>query len=81
VAVLGALECVDEVVVFGEDTPESMLERLRPDVWAKGGDYAAGDLPEARVLARWGGRVAILPYLDGRSTTALIQEVGLHAAS
>jgi rfaE bifunctional protein nucleotidyltransferase chain/domain len=80
-AVLEALECVDGVVTFSEDTPDAVLRRLRPDVWAKGGDYAAADLPEANVLAGWGGRLAILPYLDGRSTTALIQEVSLHAAS
>jgi D-beta-D-heptose 7-phosphate kinase/D-beta-D-heptose 1-phosphate adenosyltransferase len=79
-AVLQALECVDGVVAFPEATPEAVLDRLRPDVWAKGGDYAAVGLPEARVLAAWGGRVAILSYLDGRSTTALIQEAGLHAA-
>ena len=79
-AVLDALACVDGVFVFAEDTPEAALESLRPDVWAKGGDYAAADLPEADVLARWGGRVAILPYLDGRSTSALIQEVNLHVA-
>jgi bifunctional ADP-heptose synthase (sugar kinase/adenylyltransferase) len=69
------------VAIFSDDTPDAVLRRLRPDVWAKGGDYAAADLPEARTLAGWGGRVAILPYLDGRSTTALIQEVSLHAAS
>jgi D-beta-D-heptose 7-phosphate kinase / D-beta-D-heptose 1-phosphate adenosyltransferase len=80
-AVLQALECVDGVVVFSEATPKAVLDRLRPDVWAKGGDYAGADLPEAEVLAGWGGRVAIVPYLDGRSTTALIQEAKLHAAS
>jgi D-beta-D-heptose 7-phosphate kinase/D-beta-D-heptose 1-phosphate adenosyltransferase len=80
-AVLKALECVDDVVIFGEDTPADALTRLRPDVWAKGGDYAVADLPESSVLAGWGGRVAILPYLDGRSTTALIEEANLHAAS
>jgi bifunctional ADP-heptose synthase (sugar kinase/adenylyltransferase) len=48
---------------------------VRPDVWVKGGDYAEGDLPEAAELAAWGGRVAILPYLAGRSTTRLIEEV------
>jgi D-beta-D-heptose 7-phosphate kinase / D-beta-D-heptose 1-phosphate adenosyltransferase len=73
-AVLRALRCVDEVVIFDEDTPEAVLERLRPDVWAKGGDYDAADLPEARVVARWGGRVEILPFLEGRSSTRLLQE-------
>jgi D-beta-D-heptose 7-phosphate kinase / D-beta-D-heptose 1-phosphate adenosyltransferase len=73
-AVLRALSCVDAVVLFDEDTPEVVLERLRPDVFAKGGDYAVSELPEARLLARWGGRAVILPYVAGRSTTRLIEE-------
>jgi rfaE bifunctional protein nucleotidyltransferase chain/domain len=70
--VLEALEFVDAVVVFDEDTPAEILDRLRPDVWAKGGDYAGADLPEAAVLRRWGGQAVVLPYLDGHSTTALV---------
>jgi rfaE bifunctional protein nucleotidyltransferase chain/domain len=71
--VLEALEFVDAVVVFEEDTPAEILDRLRPDVWAKGGDYAGADLPEAAVLRRWGGQAVVLPYLDGHSTTALVE--------
>jgi rfaE bifunctional protein nucleotidyltransferase chain/domain len=74
-AVLGALAAVDAVVVFDEDTPEAVLDRLRPDVFAKGGDYATADLPERRLLATWGGEVVLLPYLEGRSTTSLLEEV------
>jgi rfaE bifunctional protein nucleotidyltransferase chain/domain/rfaE bifunctional protein kinase chain/domain len=73
-AVLRALGCVDDVVVFDEDTPARALERLRPDVWAKGGDYAADELPEAAVVRRHGGRIRILPYVEGRSTTMLLRE-------
>jgi D-beta-D-heptose 7-phosphate kinase/D-beta-D-heptose 1-phosphate adenosyltransferase len=73
-AVLEALECVDAVRIFGEDTPERLLGELRPDVWVKGGDYREADLPEAAVLRRWGGRAVILPYVKGRSTTRLIEE-------
>jgi D-beta-D-heptose 7-phosphate kinase / D-beta-D-heptose 1-phosphate adenosyltransferase len=73
-AVLRALGCVDAVVVFGEDTPEQVLARLRPDVWAKGGDYVGSRLPEADVLERWGGSAVVLPYVEGRSTTRLIAE-------
>ncbi|GHB56374.1 bifunctional protein HldE [Streptomyces cirratus] len=69
--VLGALGSVDAVAPFEEDTPERLLERLRPDVWVKGGDYSAGELPEAQVLRQWGGQAVVLPYLDGRSTTSL----------
>jgi rfaE bifunctional protein nucleotidyltransferase chain/domain/rfaE bifunctional protein kinase chain/domain len=71
--VLEALEFVDAVVVFDEDTPAQVLDRLRPDVWAKGGDYAGADLPEAAVLRSWGGQAVVLPYLEGHSTTALVE--------
>ncbi|MFC4016511.1 PfkB family carbohydrate kinase [Micromonospora sp. GCM10011542] len=72
---LAALDCVDAVVVFDESTPHTVLARLRPDVWVKGGDYAgdgAPELPEAELIRGWGGRVVTVPYLDGRSTTATI---------
>jgi D-beta-D-heptose 7-phosphate kinase / D-beta-D-heptose 1-phosphate adenosyltransferase len=75
VAVLEALGCVDAVVPFDERTPEAVLRRLRPDVFAKGGDYALADLPEAPLLATWGGQAVVLPYLEGRSTTQLMKEV------
>lgn len=73
-AVLLALACVDDVVIFDEDTPSVALDRLRPAVFVKGGDYAGVVLPEAEVLGRWGGQIAIVPYLDGRSTTRIVQE-------
>ncbi|MET9773695.1 D-glycero-beta-D-manno-heptose 1-phosphate adenylyltransferase [Streptomyces sp. NPDC006367] len=72
VRVLRALACVDAVAVFDEDTPERLLADLRPDVWVKGGDYAGADLPEAALLQEWGGQAVLLPYLDGRSSTALM---------
>ena len=71
--VLEALACVDAVVVFEEDTPVEAVRRLRPDVWAKGGDYAGAEVPEAAVLRAWGGQAVVLPYLEGRSTTALVR--------
>jgi rfaE bifunctional protein nucleotidyltransferase chain/domain len=71
-AVLAGLACVDAVSVFEEDDPRAILRRLRPHVWAKGGDYAASDLPEAEVLAEWDGRAVIVPYVAGRSTSGLI---------
>ena len=74
--VLEAFDCVDAVVVFDEDDPRAVLEELRPDVWAKGGDYGAAPLPEAEVVQRHGGRVVLLPYLGGRSTTSIIERTG-----
>jgi bifunctional ADP-heptose synthase (sugar kinase/adenylyltransferase) len=50
-----------------------LVARLRPDVYVKGGDYAVDTLPEASVVAGYGGEVRILPYLAGRSTTELVQ--------
>ncbi|MBT1622252.1 adenylyltransferase/cytidyltransferase family protein [Curtobacterium flaccumfaciens pv. oortii] len=71
VELLLALDCVDAVVVFNEHTPDEALRRFRPDVWAKGGDYTASELPEAATLAEWGGRVVTVPFHPGRSTTRL----------
>jgi D-beta-D-heptose 7-phosphate kinase / D-beta-D-heptose 1-phosphate adenosyltransferase len=70
--ILTALESVDAVVVFGEPTPVAVLERLRPDVWVKGGDYACDELTEAPAVRRHGGEVVLLPYLSRHSTTALV---------
>jgi D-beta-D-heptose 7-phosphate kinase / D-beta-D-heptose 1-phosphate adenosyltransferase len=78
--VVEALGCVDAVVVFDEDTPAQVLDRLRPGVFAKGADYAAHELPERAALERWGGRVAILPLSDGRSTSRLIELVRAEAS-
>jgi rfaE bifunctional protein nucleotidyltransferase chain/domain/rfaE bifunctional protein kinase chain/domain len=72
-AVLRALGCVDEVVVFDEDTPVAALRELRPDIFVKGGDYALGDLPEAAAMQHWGGQTVVVPYLPGRSTTRLLE--------
>jgi bifunctional ADP-heptose synthase (sugar kinase/adenylyltransferase) len=73
--VIAALECVDAVAIFDEATPEAALRRLRPDVFAKGGDYAGIELPERALLAEWGADVVILPYLEGRSTSRLVEEL------
>jgi rfaE bifunctional protein nucleotidyltransferase chain/domain/rfaE bifunctional protein kinase chain/domain len=73
--VLLGLGSVDAVAVFDEDTPERLLERLRPHVWAKGADYVTGELPEKEVVERHGGHCVGLPLLAGRSTTELIRKV------
>ncbi|WP_380170420.1 PfkB family carbohydrate kinase [Kineococcus sp. DHX-1] len=72
--VLRGLASVDAVVVFEEDDPRAELAELRPDVWAKGGDYGDDgvDLPEGDLVLGWGGRVVLLPYLQGRSTTRIL---------
>lgn len=75
-ALLRALDCVDRVVVFDEDDPTTVLDRLRPDVWVKGGDYTVADLPEADVVHRHGGRTVIVPLVGGWSTTGLVAAAG-----
>ena len=72
--VLQSLRCVDAVVVFEGDDPCALLDQLRPDIWTKGGDYAAEMLPETPIVNGWGGRVVLVPYLPGRSTTAILEE-------
>jgi rfaE bifunctional protein nucleotidyltransferase chain/domain len=74
--VLASLRDVDAVVVFDDDTPERVIRDLRPDIWVKGGDYASVDLPEAALVREWGGEVLTVPYLDGRSTSALARLLG-----
>jgi D-beta-D-heptose 7-phosphate kinase/D-beta-D-heptose 1-phosphate adenosyltransferase len=71
--VLRSLRFVDAVVVFDGDDPVAALRELRPDIWAKGGDYTAEMLPEAPVIAGWGGRVVLVPFLPGHSTTAILE--------
>jgi len=75
--VLGALRCVDAVVVFDERTPAALIEALRPEVHVKGGDYRADELPEAPLVRSYGGQIAIVPLLEGRSTTETLREAGL----
>jgi D-beta-D-heptose 7-phosphate kinase/D-beta-D-heptose 1-phosphate adenosyltransferase len=78
-AVLRGLASVDAVVTFDEETPLPLLAALRPDVWAKGGDYTLEALPEAELVASWGGQAVVLPYVEGRSTTRLLEEAILRA--
>lgn len=74
-AVLAALSCVDHVTTFGADTTAGLITRLRPDVYAKGGDYTAAMLPETPVVRACGGEVRILDYLPDRSTTSVINRI------
>jgi D-beta-D-heptose 7-phosphate kinase/D-beta-D-heptose 1-phosphate adenosyltransferase len=73
--VLAALSCVDLVVPFGEDTPIELIQRLRPNIFVKGGDYSIESLPERPVVEQLGGTVQILPYLVERSTTSILERM------
>lgn len=72
---LAALEMVEYVVLFDEATAESLVAELRPDIYVKGGDYRPEELPEARIVESHGGRVVLVRYLEGRSTTGIIQKI------
>jgi rfaE bifunctional protein kinase chain/domain/rfaE bifunctional protein nucleotidyltransferase chain/domain len=74
-AVISALSCVDHVIAFDTDTPEPLLDLLRPDVYAKGGDYTPEMLSETATVTAYGGRVVILDYLPDRSTTAIVDRI------
>ena len=71
---LAGLACVDYVIIFHEPTAEFAVALLRPDVYVKGGDYAPGgaELPEARIVASYGGETVILPLTSGRSTSSIV---------
>ena len=72
--VLAGLGCVDWVVPFGEDTPERLICRVKPDVLVKGGDYRARDVAGYDCVVKNGGKVKILPYHDGFSTTGMLKK-------
>ena len=73
--VVAALDSVDYVTVFDELTPLELIEFLRPDVIVKGGDWADKDIVGAEAVRKWGGRVAIMPEIEGASTTNIIDKV------
>lgn len=82
-ALLLGLRVVEHVTIFDEPTAEHLVAALQPDVYVKGGDYAlTGDtpasgkrLPEAAIVQSYGGRVELIPYVAGRSTTELIERI------
>ena len=72
---IAALECVDYVTRFDTRTPVPLIEKVRPLVYVKGGDYKPEDLPEAPVVRGYGGRVEILSLVKGKSTTNIIAKI------
>ena len=73
--VVAALECVDIVTLFDEDTPRELIAELRPDVLVKGGDYAEDEVAGAGTVRGRGGRVVIVPLVPGCSTSALVERI------
>lgn len=76
-AVLAALEAVDLVVLFDEDTPLNLILTCKPNVLVKGGDWAPAAIVGANEVLGWGGSVHSIPFLHERSTTALLKKIRL----
>ena len=73
--VLAALQSVDLVTLFDEGKPLALLRIVRPDLYVKGGDYDVETLDETALVRSWGGEARALPFVDGYSTTALVQRI------
>jgi rfaE bifunctional protein nucleotidyltransferase chain/domain len=74
-ALMAALACVTAVTSFDEDTPQALIEQLRPDIIVKGGDYDMETLPETASVKSWGGKAVAIPFAFERSTTSLICKI------
>jgi len=72
---LAALAVVDAVIIFSSDTADDLIRELRPDIYAKGGDYEHKALPERATVEALGGRVVLIPFLPGHSTSDLIRRI------
>ncbi len=72
---LAALESVSTVCLFDEQTPLALIERVRPDIYVKGGDYNIEDLEETHLVRSWGGVARAIPFLDGYSTTKTLNKI------
>jgi D-glycero-beta-D-manno-heptose 1-phosphate adenylyltransferase len=73
--VLAALESVSLVTLFDEATPVELLKLVRPDLYVKGGDYDIETLAETTLVRSWGGEAIALPFVEGYSTTALVERI------
>jgi D-beta-D-heptose 7-phosphate kinase/D-beta-D-heptose 1-phosphate adenosyltransferase len=73
--VLGALSCVDHLVLFPDATPERLIRAIRPDFLVKGGDWRKKDIVGSAFVESYGGSVRSLPYIRGFSTTRLLEKI------
>jgi D-beta-D-heptose 7-phosphate kinase/D-beta-D-heptose 1-phosphate adenosyltransferase len=74
-AVLAALRCVDYITIFNEDTPYELISTIMPDILVKGGDYTPENVVGADLVRKNGGIVQILPFVPGKSSTAIINRI------
>ena len=73
--VLLGLKAVDHVIIFGEQTAEDLIARVKPTVYVKGGDYTLETLPEAKIVQQFGGRVEFINLVAGHSTTNIVEKI------
>ena len=73
--ILAALDCIDHVVIFDEDTPLELIRLLRPDILVKGGDYTPEGVVGKEIVESYGGRVELIQFVDGKSTTNIIEKI------
>lgn len=73
--VMASLECVDFVTAFDQDTPLEVILALKPNLLVKGGDWKPEQIVGSTEVRAWGGRAKSLPYLEGKSTTGLVQRI------
>ncbi len=73
--VLAGLESVNLIIFFDDRTPVDLIKTIRPDIYVKGGDYDMDALEETHVVRSWGGKSIAIPFLDGFSTTSLVQRI------
>lgn len=75
---LCALNCVDYVILFDEESPRNLLEEIKPDIHTKGEDYTIDTLPEADTILKNGGRVEFIKFVEGKSTTNILKKLKSH---
>jgi len=73
--IVSSLYSVDYAIIFDEDTPIQLISELEPDIHVKGGDYKIQNLPEYDVVNSYGGKIQILSYINGKSTTNIIKQI------
>ena len=73
--IIAALEFIDFVIIFNELTPLELINYLKPDILIKGGDWAEEDVVGREEIKEWGGRVVIIPEVEGKSTTNIVEKI------
>jgi D-beta-D-heptose 7-phosphate kinase/D-beta-D-heptose 1-phosphate adenosyltransferase len=77
VEVLSALAFIDYIIIFDEDTPYKLIEKIKPDILVKGGDYKPENIVGADIVKQYNGEVIALPFLKGKSSTKIIEKASL----